>query len=114
MYKREIRTRFDLLRPSTVDHVEAKQLAQIGSSKGTRNKAFREGERVLVKDYGVRNENRLLGQITKKLSPVTYEVDVGRRGNWKRHTDQIIKGPTELRRSKRIVERKEMNCLLSF
>ena len=46
MYKREMRTRFNLLRPSTADHVEMKQLAQIKSSKGTRNEVFREGERL--------------------------------------------------------------------
>lgn len=59
----------------------------------------------MVDDYSVRNKKRLLGEVTKRLSPVTYEVDVGRKTNWKRHVDQMIKGPPEVRRSARLTNK---------
>lgn len=44
VYKRELRTRFDLLRPDVNDNVTRKQLAQVASRKGNQNVDFQIGD----------------------------------------------------------------------
>ncbi|XP_018403221.1 PREDICTED: uncharacterized protein LOC108780125 [Cyphomyrmex costatus] len=75
--KRELRTRFDMLRPSVEETVVKKQTAQILAHKGSRKVSFNVGDVVMVNDYSVRNDKRREGRIVRKLSPVTYEVEVG-------------------------------------
>ena len=41
----------------------------------------------MVDDFSVRNDKRHEGKIVKKLSPVTYEVEVEPNRIWKRHVD---------------------------
>ncbi|XP_029162078.1 uncharacterized protein K02A2.6-like [Nylanderia fulva] len=91
MYKRELRTRFDLLKPDATDNIENKHIAQIAARKGHRNVTFQIGEEVMVDDFSVRNKKRSRGKIIKQLSPVTFEVEISPNCTWKRHVDQIIK-----------------------
>ncbi|XP_011858318.1 PREDICTED: uncharacterized protein K02A2.6-like [Vollenhovia emeryi] len=88
--RRELRTRFDLLRPEAGDAVAERQAAQVAARGGTRRETFVVGETVMVDDFSVRNDKRIEGKITRKLSPVTYEVEVGGKV-WKRHVDQIVR-----------------------
>lgn len=112
MFKRELRTRFDLLRPQMDDTVEAKQLAQVKAKGGSRREEFEPGDDVMVDDFSVRSGKRKPGKIVRKLSPVTYEVNVGNDCIWKRHVDQIVRFETgeknEVRRSERLRKRKDM------
>lgn len=91
MYKRELRTRFDLLKPDVTDNVQAKQLAQVASRKGNRNVDFQIGDTVMVDDFSVRNNKRIRGRIIEKSSPVTFSVEIEGGKIWKRHVDQIIR-----------------------
>ncbi|XP_043282539.1 uncharacterized protein K02A2.6-like [Venturia canescens] len=91
MYKRELRTRFDLLKPNVSEEVHNKQVAQVISKKGSRNIDFQTGDVVMVDDFSVRSNKRTQGQIMKKLSPVTFEVKVGSGNTWKRHVDQMVR-----------------------
>ncbi|XP_029159162.1 uncharacterized protein LOC114931347 [Nylanderia fulva] len=76
MYKRELRTRFDLFKPDATDNIENKHIAQIAARKGHRNVTFQIGEEVMVDDFSVRNKKRSRGKIIKQLSPVTFEVEI--------------------------------------
>ena len=67
MYKRERRTRFDLLRPEVGETVVNKRTAQIIGKRGKRNVNFQVGEVVLVYDFSVRNEN-----VSKVQSLINY------------------------------------------
>lgn len=112
MFKRELRTRFDLLRPQMEDTVETKQLAQVKAKGGSRREEFEIGDDVMVDDFSVRSDKRKPGKIVRKLSPVTYEVNVGNDCIWKRHVDQIVRFETgeknEVRRSERLRKRKDV------
>lgn len=66
VYKRELKTRFDLLKPDVRDQVDGKQLEQIASRKGRRNVDFQIGDRVMVDDFRVDNNKRTQGKIVKK------------------------------------------------
>nr|XP_046478641.1 uncharacterized protein K02A2.6-like [Neodiprion pinetum] len=96
MYKREIKTRFDLLRPSVLDSVEKQQSAQIAGRKSSRIVEFQIGDTVMVEDFSVRSKARVPGTITKKLSPVTFLVETAPNKTWKRHVDQIIRYTPEI------------------
>ncbi|XP_029163713.1 uncharacterized protein K02A2.6-like [Nylanderia fulva] len=91
MFKREIRTRFELMKPSVIDDVEKQQRAQIISRRGNRNVEFQTGDMVMVEDFGVRSKKRVVGTIEEKVSPVTFRVKVAPDKLWKRHVDQIIR-----------------------
>lgn len=62
MYKRELRTRFDLLKPDVNNDVADKQLAQVISKKGNRNIDFQINDTVMVDDFSVRNNNRIISK----------------------------------------------------
>ena len=91
MYKREIRTRFDLIKPSVTDHVGKRQLAQVENKHGNRNVEFHTGDTVMVDDFSVRSNKRVKGTIIEKLSPVTFKVEIAPDKIWKRHVDQIVR-----------------------
>ncbi|XP_011688809.1 PREDICTED: uncharacterized protein K02A2.6-like [Wasmannia auropunctata] len=93
VYKRELRTRFDLLKPDVNSDVSDKQLAQVIAKNGSRSVELQIGETVMVNDYSTRNDKRIEGKIVQKLSPVTYRVEISPGKVWKRHVDQIIKYP---------------------
>lgn len=77
--------RFDLLKPDVSDNVNVKQWAQVASRKGNRGVDFRIGDIVMVDDFSVRNSKRLQGTIVKRLSPVTFNVEIENEKVWKRH-----------------------------
>ena len=95
VYKRELRTRFNLLIPDVNDNVITKQTAQVVGKKGSRNVNFQIGDTVMVDDYSVRNSKRIQGTIAKKMSPVTFGVEIAPGRIWKRHVDQLIRLATE-------------------
>lgn len=64
MYKRELRTRFDSLRPRIDNTVYVKQHTQIVNRQGTRRATFEEGDTVITNNYGKGNK-KLEGQIVK-------------------------------------------------
>ncbi|KMQ85654.1 hypothetical protein RF55_15657 [Lasius niger] len=77
MLKRELHTRFDLLKPCVADDVEKSMQAQIAATDGKRRVSPAEGDAVMVDDHTVRGPKRVEAKITKKLLPVTYEIGVG-------------------------------------
>lgn len=99
MYKRELRTRFDLLRPNISETVEKSQRAQIVARPGKRKVDFELGDPVMIDDHGVRSKGRVEGEVVKQTSPSTYIVKDKNEVLRKRHVDQM------LRRSPRLRER---------
>lgn len=74
MYKRELCTRFDPLRPSLSEIVDKNQRAQIVARTGKRNVEFKLGDKVLMDDNGVRSAKRIGGTIVRQTSPSTFVV----------------------------------------
>lgn len=91
MYNRELRTRFDLLRPSVAATVEGKQRAQIVSRAGRRKFNVSVGDNVMIEDYGTKTDKRVAGKVVNQTSPSTYVVQTDKNVTQKRHTDQLIK-----------------------
>ena len=75
LFKRELRTRFDKLRPRTGNIVYDKEHAQIVSRKGCRKAIFEEGDAILTNNRG-KGDERIEGTIFKQLSPSTYQVEL--------------------------------------
>lgn len=103
MYKRKIRTRFDLMRRSVVSNVEGQQFRQKMNKNALRQCEFFPGERVYVKDYRKKSKNRCEAKVVKKLSPVSYSVEIEKGRIVKRHANQIIK--TRLRHNHDVVSK---------
>ncbi|XP_018397708.1 PREDICTED: uncharacterized protein K02A2.6-like [Cyphomyrmex costatus] len=101
MYKRDVRTRFDLLRTSVTARIERKQRAQIVARAGKRKNDVEVGDVILYDNHAVGGEKRKLGEVVKKVSPSTYVVRDCNGSFQKRHIDQIVKRPP-VRRSPRI------------
>ena len=93
MYKRDMRTRFDLLRTSVSTKVDQKQRAQIVARAGKRKNDLNVGDAVLYDNHAVRGEKRLTGEIVKRVSPSTYIVSDCNNNLQKRHIDQLLKRP---------------------
>lgn len=74
MYKRELCTRFDLLRLSLSEIVDKNQRAQIVARTGKRNVEFKLGDKVLMDDHGVRLAKRIGGTIVRQTSPSTFVI----------------------------------------
>jgi hypothetical protein len=102
MFKRELRTRFDLLKPSVRHDVEKNVQAQIVTTDGKRRASIEVGVAVMVDDHTVRSEKRVKTEVAKKLSPVTYEVIVDPTIKWKRHIYQMVLKKEGPRRSERL------------
>ena len=90
MFKRDLRTTFDLLKPSTVkDTVQKQQEKQI-MYRGQQVKArvFSSGESVLVRNY--RGEPKWVpATVIAQTGPVSYIVQVA-DSVWRRHVDQLL------------------------
>ncbi|XP_011863380.1 PREDICTED: uncharacterized protein K02A2.6-like, partial [Vollenhovia emeryi] len=74
LYGREMRTRFDLLRPSTRTKVEIKQEAQTTAKPHSRKLDLQEDDPVMIDNHGKSGGKRVKGKIAKRLSPSTYRV----------------------------------------
>jgi len=107
MYNRELRTRFDLLRPAhTQITVEKNQRDQTKFYHGSRNVEFEAGQNVSVANYSSDQRKRVPGVIEKRISPATYRVSLAPGITCKRHRNQLINAdPDRLRRSSRIAAR---------
>ncbi|XP_071628836.1 uncharacterized protein [Temnothorax longispinosus] len=103
LYGRELRTRFDLLRPNLRAKVSEKQGAQIGSRTQARGVQLSAGDAVMVDNYGKSGGKRIPGEIVEQLSLSTFRVQTEPGKVTKRHTRQIIK-PS--RRSERLAIKK--------
>ena len=91
--KRQLRTRFDLLKPHTRGFVESKQAEQKQHhDKHIKLRCLFPGSSVLVHNY---NDGCkwIPGTVLKKLGPITYSVDVGNGRVLKRHIDQLLQNP---------------------
>ena len=89
MFGRNLRTRFDLLRPNLSNNVAEKQEKQKYYFKGNSTRYLHINQSVLVKDY--RSGNKWIeGIVIKPISDVMYIVKIGSGVLWKRHIDQII------------------------
>lgn len=102
-YKRELRTRFDLLKPNLRNKMYDKQQAQMTARPHSRNVILMPGDSVLIDNYGTTGGKRIEAEIIKALSPSTFEVRAETGATMKRHTDQIV---TAMRRSGRTAKRK--------
>lgn len=124
MLNREIRTKFDLLRPDIKIKQSLETDRQVRNARGKRKVAFEESETVWVKDFSINSAAWKKVVVKKSLGPVTYEVRLNTGKTVKRHVDQlkkfgretdrkpcdtekdrIIAEKVELRRSPRIAER---------
>ena len=87
--KRRLRTRFDLMRPSTKEYVSSKQAEQkLHHDKQVKSRSLIPGALVMVRNFSGSNK-WIPGIIIKKLGPVTYHVEVAHGQILKRHVDQL-------------------------
>jgi hypothetical protein len=94
MLKRDLRTTFDLLKPSSVkDVVQTQQEKQVGfkEQKG-KERVFTAGESVLVRNY--RGEPKWIpATVIAQTGPVSYTVQTA-DSVWRRHVDQVRQTPS--------------------
>lgn len=90
LYKRELRTRFSLLRPRVTERVEQQQEAQIKNSPRGRKNNFEIGEKVRARDYEKNNPEWSEAIITENKTPVTHVVYMDGK-TCKRHSNQMKK-----------------------
>ena len=85
---RDLRSRLDLLKPDTKQHVNDRQMKM---SVPDRNK-FREldlGQSVLARDFRPNSKEKWIkGTIVSRDGPLMYKVDIGNTV-WRRHIDQL-------------------------
>lgn len=89
MFKRQLRTRLDLLRPQkTKEVVHLQQRAQMERRAKAKFRRFTAGDKVLVRSYtsGVWTP----ATIVAKTGPVSYTVETSDHLVWRRHVDQLL------------------------
>jgi len=88
---RNVRTRFDLLRPDREKWVTEKQALQKDyQDLHVRDRSWYVGERVMVQNFRPGSGAAWIpGVVMERLGPVTYLVDVNNDQIWKRHADQL-------------------------
>lgn len=87
--KRRLRTRFDLMKPSTKKYVTSKQAEQkLHHDKHVKLRSLIPGALVMVRNFSGSNK-WIPGIVIQKLGPVTYRVEVAHGQIWKRHIDQL-------------------------
>ena len=87
---RPLRTRLDLLDPSSEARVLDQQTNQVLNHSG-RNIEFEEGDKVLVRDYSRNNEKWTQATVTERTGPVSYKVLDTNTKELKRHCDQMLR-----------------------
>ncbi|XP_046737570.1 uncharacterized protein K02A2.6-like [Diprion similis] len=90
MFKREIRTRFDLLRSDIVGTVEKNQFDQKRFKHGNRKGTFSVNEIIYAKDYRKDTSKNSKAVIVEQRSPVSYNVRFDDGFVTKRHKNQIF------------------------
>ena len=89
MFNRQLRTRFDLLRPQTDTILKNKIDSKIVGSK-LGNNLFETGDTVLAKDFSNSQTKWRPGIIADKVGQMMYDVNVGDGKDWRRHSDQLL------------------------
>lgn len=94
MFKRELRTGLDLLKPRAVkDIVQADQRKQINYRDiHAKDRVFAPGDSVLARNYQS-TVKWAPATIVAQTGPVSYTVQTA-DGVWRRHVDQLLKSPT--------------------
>ncbi|CAI5682743.1 unnamed protein product [Oreochromis niloticus] len=91
---RKLRSRLDFLKPSVAGAVRRSQDAQQQCrQQHSRDRRFTVGEPVLVRDYRKGEDKWTPGVVLEKTGPVSYKVNVGAQGVWKRLVDQMLTRP---------------------
>jgi len=98
-YKRELKTRFDALRPNLRERINEKQNSQIAASPHSRKLELAPEDIVMIDNHGASGGKRIEGKICEQLSPSTFRVQTEAGAITKRHKNQIVK---PARRSARI------------
>ncbi|KAI2646093.1 Transposon Ty3-I Gag-Pol polyprotein [Labeo rohita] len=91
MFKRQLRTRLDLLKPQkTKQTVQAQQNIQRERCLKAKHRFFRPGDKVLARNYA-RGARWLPAVVIAQTGPVSYTVELA-EGHliWKRHVDQLL------------------------
>ncbi|XP_058810503.1 uncharacterized protein K02A2.6-like [Phymastichus coffea] len=86
---RKFRTRWDLLKENVGNRVALKQADRQKFFRGNRKVSFDEGKVVMARDYA--NGNWRKAEVSKQISPITYNVTTNDQQEWKRHNDVIDK-----------------------
>ena len=104
--QRQVRTRFDLLKPDTEKHVAGKQAQQvIQHDQHARHRTFVIGQKVMARDFRPSHGATWVpATVVKQLGPVSFVVSLEDGMRWKRHSDHLracgnrekINFPTEL------------------
>lgn len=90
MFKRQLRNRFDLLRPqNTKDTVRLQQRAQMERRAKTKFRRFHIGDKVLARNYASSVKWKP-ATVVSKTGPVSYTVETSDHLIWKRHVDQLL------------------------
>ena len=87
LYGRNLRTRFDLLRPDRPQEFSDYQ-ERMAEASGGRQRSFSLGEDVWTRSFSGPKWRR--GRIAAQTGPVSYEVDIG-DACWSRHADQLVR-----------------------
>ena len=86
---REIRTRFDLLKPDLESTVSTKQSTQVSHhDQHAKQRQFSLKEKAMVKNFRS-GPTWVPGIIVAQLAPVTFLIEVQDGLKWKRHIDHI-------------------------
>ncbi|KAJ8380942.1 hypothetical protein SKAU_G00017200 [Synaphobranchus kaupii] len=90
MFKRQLRTRLDLLRPQkTREVVHLQQRAQVERRAKTKFRSFIAGDRVLARNY-TKGVKWTPVTVVAKTGPVSYTVETSNHLIWRRHIDQLL------------------------
>jgi transposase InsO family protein len=95
LQKREIRTRFDLLRPDRRSRVaERQQQQKVDHNRNKRVRSFSVGQSVMVKNFRP-GPDWIPATIVEKLGPLSYVIETQDLQLWRRHVDHV-KGREDL------------------
>ena len=90
MFKRQRRTRLDLLRPKkTKEVVHLNQRAQVERRGKAKLQSFTPGDRVLARNY-TKGVKWIPATVVAQTGPVSYTVETNDQLVWKRHLDQLL------------------------
>ena len=93
---RNLRTRLDLLKPNTAEHVEHKQWNQKASHDNSiSSHPFKDGQSVLVRVYGQQHK-WTHGIIVNSTDPLSYMVKLPNGTTCRRHQDQLKSCPEQV------------------
>ena len=93
--KRQIRTRFDLLKPDQESHVAEKQSQQKGAhDKHARSRQFSVGQSVMARNLRP-GPKWIPGVIVQNLGPLSFLIKTRNGPTWRRHVDHLKKLHTD-------------------